>query len=234
MNELEKWLWVEEMKSKSNDPDEVKLLKDEIYEQSVKIASLRREIDGMRAQGFLRDFLSGAAIVVSLVLMFIVLSPIKTQAAATAGASKQLENILKDPEPVEEVPEFEIKNDTVYINGKKAYDNYTLLVACVEAEAADEPFDGKRMVADVILNRVDHSGYPSTVYGVITQPYRFTSYWDGAIDRRLSIGIQEETYEAVNMELKERGYPGLLHFQEGSYSPYGTAWRKIGNHYFSI
>lgn len=63
------------------------------------------------------------------------------------------------------------------------YDSLELLAVCVEAEAGNQGLDGKRMVVDVILNRVDAPGWPDTVEEVITQPYAFSSYWDGGMDR---------------------------------------------------
>lgn len=111
------------------------------------------------------------------------------------------------------------------------YDSLELLAICVEAEAGNQPLDGRRMVADVILNRVDNPNFPDTIEGVITQPYHFSSYWDGGMDKVTE--PSELTIKAVQMELEERGYPGLLYFKEGEYSDYGTPWRKVGDHYFS-
>lgn len=111
------------------------------------------------------------------------------------------------------------------------YDSLEMLAVCVEAEAGNQPLDGRRMVADVILNRVDNPDFPDTIEGVISQPYHFSSYWDGGMDK--VIEPSELTIKAVQMELEERGYPGLLYFKEGGYSNYGTPWRKVGDHYFS-
>lgn len=94
------------------------------------------------------------------------------------------------------------------ISEEEYWDSMELLALCVEAEAGNQPLDGRRMVADVILNRVDHPGYPNTVSEVIGQPYRFSSYWDGNMDS--IVEPSEETIRAVQMELEERSYPGLL------------------------
>lgn len=112
------------------------------------------------------------------------------------------------------------------------YDSLELLAICVEAEAGNQPLDGRRMVADVILNRVDNPGFPDTIEGVISQPYHFSSYWDGGMDKVTE--PSELTIKAVQMELEERGYPGLLYFREGEFSEYGAPWKKVGDHYFSI
>ena len=103
------------------------------------------------------------------------------------------------------------------------------MAACVEAEAGNQGLDGKRMVADVILNRVEDPAWPNTIEGVITQKYQFSTYWNGAMD---SVSITDETFEACKMELKERGWPGIYYFTAGGYGEYGTPWRKVGDHYF--
>lgn len=105
-----------------------------------------------------------------------------------------------------------------------------LLAKCIEAEAGNQSIYGKRLVCDVILNRVDDKDFPNTVEEVIKQPYQFSTYWDGKID---AADPTEDTYRAVYMELEERSYPGILFFDCGDYLPYGTPWRQVGSHYFS-
>ena len=110
-------------------------------------------------------------------------------------------------------------------------DSLEELAICVMAEAGNQGIDGMRMVADVILNRVDDSDFPDTIHGVISQPYQFSSYHDGGMQRWNT--PSEDCYKAVQMELQNRSYPGLLYFKEGSYSQYGTPAFQHGAHYFS-
>lgn len=131
-----------------------------------------------------------------------------------------------------EVVEIEVPELTPEeIEEEMYYDSLELLAICVEVEAGNQPLDGRRMVVDVILNRVDDQDFPDTIEGVITQPYHFSSYWDGNMDSITE--ISELTYTAVQMELEERGWPQLFYFTEGDYSKYGTPWKKVGDHYFS-
>lgn len=109
-------------------------------------------------------------------------------------------------------------------------DGLELLAMCVEAEAGNQDLLGKRLVVDVILNRVDDPDWPDTIEGVITKPYEISTWWDG---RLKAAEPSEESYLAVQMELEERSYPGLFYFTAGDYSKYGTPWRKVGDHYFS-
>lgn len=111
------------------------------------------------------------------------------------------------------------------------YDNLELLAICVEAEAGNQSLEGKRMVASVILNRVDDKDFPDTVEGVISQKGQFASYWDGGMDRITE--PSEETILAVQMEVVERGWQGLIYFTAEGFSEYGTPWKKVGDHYFS-
>lgn len=136
---------------------------------------------------------------------------------AQSGMTQQEQKIEKLPpnEPEEE--------DTV--------DELELLAICVEAEAGNQGLTGKRMVADVILNRVDDPDFPDSIEGVISQPYQFSSFWDGGMDRVLE--PSEETIKAVQMELEERGCPGLFYFTAETWPEYGTPWKQVGDHYFN-
>lgn len=111
------------------------------------------------------------------------------------------------------------------------YDSLETLAICVMAEAGGEDLDGMRMVADVILNRVDAKEFPDDIESVIKQPYQFTSYWDGSMT--IHNVPSEECYKAVQMELEERSYPSLLYYRTDRYSDCGTPCFKHGRHYFS-
>lgn len=113
----------------------------------------------------------------------------------------------------------------------KRYDNIPLLRNMVEAEAGNQDLMGKRLVACVALNRTDDTDWPDTLTGVITQPYQFSSYWDGGMKKYDQ--ISDSTKKAVAMEIDERSYPGLFYFTAEGYSQYGTPYFKHGDHYFS-
>lgn len=139
--------------------------------------------------------------------------------------------------PIEEATVYNITTENAYfvaepvpVSTEAEMSDLDLIAACVEAEAGNQDLTGKRLVADVILNRVDAEGFPDTIEGVISQPRHFSTYWNGMIDKAEP---SEETYKAVRMEMKERSYPGLLYFDSGDFLPYGTPWRKVGDHYFS-
>ena len=55
----------------------------------------------------------------------------------------------------------------------------TCLVAAIFFEARDQPLLGMEMVAQVVMNRVEHPRYPDDVCGVVYDPYQFSFTIDG-------------------------------------------------------
>lgn len=139
-----------------------------------------------------------------------------------------------EPEPVPPRQQEAEKSEELTaedLEGEVRMDDLELLAVCVEAEAGNQGLTGKRMVVDVVLNRVDDPDFPDTIEGVISDQNAFTSYWDGGMDRVMD--LSEETILAVQMETEQRGWPGILYFTAEDWPEYGTPWRKVGDHYFS-
>lgn len=113
-------------------------------------------------------------------------------------------------------------------------DSLELLACCVEAEAGNQGMEGKRLVADVILNRVDHPAYPDNIWDVIMQSYagvyQFSVVSDGRIFRA---DPSEETFLVVQEELACRTSLAALFFTAEKWPEYGTPWKKVGDHYFN-
>ena len=110
------------------------------------------------------------------------------------------------------------------------YDSLDLLAICVEAEAGNQDLMGKCLVVDVVLNRVDSDRFPDDITSVITQPWQFSSWEDGRMDKVWS--PSEETYQAVRMELESRTDSEVLFFTEGRYNEYCIPMYIHGDHYF--
>ena len=138
---------------------------------------------------------------------------------------------MKLPEAAEIPEEQEVHIIEPDIEEEDRMAELELMAICVEAEAGNQDLTGKRMVADVILNRVDDPDFPDSIREVITQKYAFSSYWDGGMDR--VVEPSEETFQAVQMELEQRSWPGLLFFTAGEWPKYGTPWKQVGDHYFA-
>ena len=58
-----------------------------------------------------------------------------------------------------------------------------LMAAIAEAEAGNQGLMGKRLVVDVILNRVESDYFPDAIEKVIYQQNQFTSISDGNFDK---------------------------------------------------
>lgn len=102
------------------------------------------------------------------------------------------------------------------------------LVTMAEAEAECE--EGKRLVIDTILNRVDSERFDNTITDVIYAPNQFTSMWNGRVDRCY---VSDDIYQLVIEELQTRSNYEVLYFTADHYGAYGTPMFQIGNHYFS-
>ena len=72
----------------------------------------------------------------------------------------------------ESEPETEILSEEQQVNDEDIW----LIAWITMGEAEGECEEGKRLVIDTILNRVDHSSFPNTIYDVIAQPMQYSSY----------------------------------------------------------
>ena len=143
---------------------------------------------------------------------------------------RDIEALVFGEDPQTDFVPAAIPGDLVISPEDMFYESMDILGRCVEAEAGNQGLEGKRLVVDVILNRVKDKDFPDTIKEVITQEYHFSSYWNGAME---GIEVSEETWQAIRMELEEVGYPGVMYFREGDWSLYGTPWKRVGDHYFS-
>ena len=105
-----------------------------------------------------------------------------------------------------------------------------LLALVTMAEAEGESEEGKRMVIDTILNRVDSERFDNTISEVIYAPNQFTSMRNGRVDRCY---VTDDICQLVIEELTNRTNYDVLYFTAYQYGAYGTPMVQIGNHYFS-
>lgn len=106
-----------------------------------------------------------------------------------------------------------------------------LLSQIVQAEAGNQDLTGKRLVADVILNRVDSPLYPNSIEEVIFQEGQFQpvsngTFWNAAWD------ISDESFQAAWMEMNgPRLDNQILYF--ATWQANGVGHWKHGGHWFS-
>lgn len=90
------------------------------------------------------------------------------------------------------------------------------LTAAIYKEARSEPLKCQKAVAEVILNRAEHPGYPDSICKVIKQPKQF-SWWDNSeANRKLLKGSTEGLNKLDMLAYQEAkqiallAYTGLL------------------------
>jgi spore germination cell wall hydrolase CwlJ-like protein len=99
------------------------------------------------------------------------------------------------------------------------------LTAAVYYEAATEPVDGQRAVAQVVLNRVRHPAYPDSVCGVVFQGSeratgcQFTFTCDGSLARAPVPGIWSRAKDIARAALA-----GYVYKPVGWATHYHTNW----------
>ena len=94
----------------------------------------------------------------------------------------------------------------------------------IRAEAGNQDEFGKRLVADVVLNRVDSDDFPNTVSEVINQKNQFAKgYYYTEEDLKIA---QEETECRIDYQ--------IVYFRTREYHKFGIPAFQHGDHFFSI
>jgi N-acetylmuramoyl-L-alanine amidase len=74
----------------------------------------------------------------------------------------------------------------------------TLLAKVISAEARGEPYAGQVAVGAVILNRIRHPSFPSSVAGVVYEPGAFSCMDDGQINQPVADSAYRAARDAMN------------------------------------
>ncbi len=106
------------------------------------------------------------------------------------------------------------------------------LAQLVEAEAGNQGLYGKRLVVDVVLNRVESDDFPDNIHDVIFQEGQFSVVTNGAWEKA-AYNMKESDYEAVKLELELHENKEVLYFNcnrnvAGTGEPF-----KVGGHWFN-
>ncbi len=115
-----------------------------------------------------------------------------------------------------------------YVAGENDLD---MLAALIECEAGDQSYYGMLCVGAVVMNRINSSRFPNTLYEVIYQPYQFTPV---TVSNRFSLvlarGANETCYSAAREVLEGGKIVGSwLFFRMNDGSREGEI---IGDHVF--
>ena len=107
-------------------------------------------------------------------------------------------------------------------------EEYNLLLRVCMSECGGkygEPLEGKIAVVETIINRSEI--YGKTIEEVVYEPNQYSVADNGEPD--------ETVREAVDIALSSNTYPDdMIYFSAGYYHNFGTPYRQIGNHYFSL
>lgn len=111
-------------------------------------------------------------------------------------------------------------------------EEFILISSCVEAESdRSESLDGRILIAETILNRVEDDRFPDTITEVLTQRGQFSTIRSNGtcVVSRTNIS-DRAVYEAVQeIELGEA--PNVLFFNCIGYN-YGTPYDYVDGNYF--
>lgn len=133
-------------------------------------------------------------------------------------------------EQVESIPVTELTDQN--IEEMVYWDELELLAQVVEAEAGNQDMTGKRLVVDVVLNRVDSPLFPDTITEVLEQPGQFSTMWNGAVEDA-GWHMQEDDYTAVMMEVTGMRLDyDIYFFTAGEYNDSCKPAYIHGDHYF--
>lgn len=129
--------------------------------------------------------------------------------ADTAASGQRVVGYETLEKPPEKSPAYELCDE-----------DYDILLRIVEAEAGGEDEDGKLLVANVVLNRMNSEAFPDSVREVVMQrSSRVTQFSPVATGRIWRVEISEETARAVERALEgEDISQGALYFAARRYA----------------
>ncbi len=123
----------------------------------------------------------------------------------------------------------------IHLGSQQSNDLY-VLAKCIYAEARGEVYEGQVAVGAVILNRVASPDFPNTIYGVVYQPWAFTSVSDGQMNLEPDATSYQAAQDALN------GWDptyGCLYYYNPNVATSSWIFERqtvvvIGNHVFAI
>lgn len=124
----------------------------------------------------------------------------------------------------------DILNAFKTLPSKYSDEDIELIARLAYAEAGNQCELGKRLVIDVILNRLDHENFPKTVKEVIHQTNQFSPAMSGSMYK---YELNDDMVRLVREELNRRTDSDVIFFRANHYGKYGVPMYKVGGHYFS-
>lgn len=141
----------------------------------------------------------------------------------------EIEEELPDSVVLVEGPDYLVEDPA---GNPEMFMEIELLARLIHAEAGNQDLTGKKLVADVVLNRVASPAFPDTIEDVIFQRGQFSVVNNGALEDARQT-VTAEDYEAAISELSDQIDYEILYFDCNGYPRYGTPAYKHGGHYFN-
>lgn len=163
----------------------------------------------------MNKFIGGVAIATSLFLC-----PISSNAAGFSEVGQYGRPFVYVIEDTEEQIQEEI-----YLG------ELELLAQLVHAEAGNQSFEGKCLVAEVVLNRVESPDFPDTITEVIFQDGQFSVAYNGRLEKA-AWSVDEEDFEAVSYAIEFHEHKNLLYFNCNTQVAGTGKLFKVGGHWF--
>jgi len=111
-------------------------------------------------------------------------------------------------------------------------DDVQLLAALIQAEGANQPYEGQVGIGAVVMNRVRSKAYPNTIRGVISQPGQFIPVGSGAVSSIMASGPLKSCVRAAQAAINgETTVGSMTHFKNAAL-PVSCQSIIIGNHVF--
>lgn len=108
------------------------------------------------------------------------MAEINEEARQEAEKKKQEEEQKRKEEEAKKEAAEKLEKDNAAV---KEVDDLTLMAALIYCEAGAEPYEAQLAVGAVVMNRLESSKYPNTLYGVIYQKGQFTPARNGKVAR---------------------------------------------------
>ena len=197
--------------------------------------SFEKRARGLLISALLADIIAALLLGAAIVMFFInINTPHKTEVRIIREPEIEEAAPESEPEPVTEPIEEPtvvepIVEETPAVSAMATDAEIELLALVTMAEAEGEPVEGKRLVIDTVLNRVDSPRWPNTITEVIYQPNQFVAMSNGRAER---CQVTDEVRQLVREELLSRTNTEVVYFTAGGYGRYGTPVFQVGNHYF--
>lgn len=241
-----KLLIAEKEQTYTREQQELVLLKDEIKEQQMLVAEkISNTNEAIKA--YSEDISKAEAAALEYEKKVYANRQAIEEESQRLEESKILEQVRKEKESREQASREEsIRNEQ---NGKidetettsnpyEGKNDYTpqandldMLAALIECEAGDQSYYGMLCVGAVVMNRINSSSFPDTLYEVLYQPYQFTPVTvSGRFALVLARGANETCYKAAREVLEQGNIVGSwLFFRMNDGSRDGEV---IGDHVF--